>query len=129
MFLPFFVKCFCFCFLSNLLAYLKKKHFAMVYPVLLIIYVTTNNHGWCQQQKEIYILWICFQQGLLMIADWLGAIHICTLWSEITWTEILYNKAYEWAPFSVKKNTLALSISFRILLARCDFLSIITIIL
>ena len=50
----------------------------MVDPVLLIIYVTTNNHGWCQQQKEIYILWICFQQGLLMIADWLGAIHIFT---------------------------------------------------
>ena len=53
----------------------------MVDPVLLIIYVTTNNHGWCQQQKEIYILWICFQQGLLMIADWEPFIFVIVIWN------------------------------------------------
>ena len=35
--------------------------------MLLIIDVTSTTTGGAGEQKEIYILWICFQQGLLMI--------------------------------------------------------------
>ena len=48
------------------LAQLKEFVFSNT-KMLLIIDVTTTTTGGAGEQKEIHILWICFQQGLLMI--------------------------------------------------------------
>ena len=66
----------------------------MVDPVLLIIYVTTNNHGWCQQQEGDLYLMDMFSTRPTHDCR-LGAIHICTCNLKLHGTEILYNKVYE----------------------------------